>query len=198
MSKIKLNKSSLSQGQKDLKNYKQFLPSLDLKRKKILIEKNKVVAEIAKIKNNIIIIKKQIGERLPMLASTELPLKDLLKIQAINTGVENIVGVKLPTFKNIEFAVTEYTYFNSPFWLEYFIANAKKLIELNIQLQMGEQRVNLLEKSLQTVTQRKNLFEKVLIPKTITDIRTIMIFLADNERAAIVRSKITKNKRKLK
>jgi V/A-type H+-transporting ATPase subunit D len=39
-----------------------------------------------------------------------------------------------------------------------------------------------------------NLFEKVLIPKAEQNIRKIVIFLSDQERAAVVRSKIAKNK----
>jgi V/A-type H+-transporting ATPase subunit D len=45
------------------------------------------------------------------------------------------------------------------------------------------------------VSQRVNLFEKVLIPDAKGDIARIQIFLSDVERAAVVTSKIAKAKR---
>ena len=47
---------------------------------------------------------------------------------------------------------------------------------------------------MRKVTQRVNLFEKVLIPRTREQIRRIRIYLSDAERAAVVRSKIAKRK----
>jgi V/A-type H+-transporting ATPase subunit D len=44
------------------------------------------------------------------------------------------------------------------------------------------------------VSQRVNLFEKVLIPNARRDIARIKIFLSDIERAAVVTSKIAKSK----
>ncbi len=48
---------------------------------------------------------------------------------------------------------------------------------------------------MRTVTQRVNLFDKVLIPQTRENIKRIRIALSDAERAAVVRSKIAKKKR---
>jgi V/A-type H+/Na+-transporting ATPase subunit D len=39
-----------------------------------------------------------------------------------------------------------------------------------------------------------NLFEKVVIPQTIENIRRIQIFIADQQTAAVVRGKISKKK----
>ncbi|MCK5553153.1 MAG: V-type ATP synthase subunit D, partial [Deltaproteobacteria bacterium] len=58
-----------------------------------------------------------------------------------------------------------------------------KVIELQYQL---------LERELTKIVQRVNLFEKVLIPAAKENIKYIQTFLADSERAAVVRSKITK------
>ena len=46
------------------------------------------------------------------------------------------------------------------------------------------------------MTQRTNLFEKILIPRARENIRKIQIHLADADRAAVVRSKITKGIRR--
>jgi V/A-type H+-transporting ATPase subunit D len=49
--------------------------------------------------------------------------------------------------------------------------------------------------AVQKITQRVNLFDKMLIPRTRENIRKIGIFLADSERAAVVRAKIAKSRR---
>jgi V/A-type H+-transporting ATPase subunit D len=51
--------------------------------------------------------------------------------------------------------------------------------------------------AVRRVTQRVNLFEKVLIPNAKRNIARIQIFLSDVERAAVVTSKIAKGKRAL-
>jgi len=59
-------------------------------------------------------------------------------------------------------------------------------------VQVTAERVRLLEVAARKVTQRTNLFEKILIPRAQGNIRKIRIYLADADRASVVRSKITK------
>jgi V/A-type H+-transporting ATPase subunit D len=49
--------------------------------------------------------------------------------------------------------------------------------------------------AVRRITQRVNLFEKVLIPQTRENIRRINVYLGDAERAAVVGAKIAKRKR---
>jgi V/A-type H+-transporting ATPase subunit D len=63
---------------------------------------------------------------------------------------------------------------------------------LRVRVDIAEQRTDALAVALRRVTQRVNLFDKVLIPRAEENIRRIMIFLSDQERAAVVRSKIAK------
>ena len=60
--------------------------------------------------------------------------------------------------------------------------------------QVADRRVALLDVAARRIAQRVNLFEKVLIPRADASIRKIVIFLSDQERAAVVRSKIAKRK----
>ncbi|MEM6429093.1 MAG: V-type ATP synthase subunit D, partial [Deinococcota bacterium] len=48
--------------------------------------------------------------------------------------------------------------------------------------------------AVKRTTQRVNLFDKVLIPNAQETIRRIQIFLADADRAAVVRAKLAKQK----
>lgn len=194
---IKLNKASLSLEQRNLKNYQRFLPSLELKRKKLLSERSRVDTQISELKQKEKALENSVQNDLPMVVGAMNIIKNLIQIKEISIAEENIVGVQLPVVKAIVFNSMDYVYFNTPQWFEKLIGVLYEKIELQLRFQVALDRQRLLAKSIQTVTQRKNLFEKVLIPKALNNIRLIQIFLADNERAAVVRSKIAKKKRLL-
>ncbi len=198
MAQIKLNKASLSLEQKNLKNYQRFLPSLELKRKKLLSERGRVDTQVNELRQKKEALEHSIQNDLPMVASTMNILSKLIEIKEIAIAEENIVGIKLPVLRTIIFYPIDYVYFNTPQWFERLITVLTEKIELQLRLQIAIERQRRLAKSIQTVTQRKNLFEKILIPKALNNIRLIQIFLADNERAAVVRSKIAKKKRILR
>jgi V/A-type H+-transporting ATPase subunit D len=70
-----------------------------------------------------------------------------------------------------------------------------RMLELQVRLAVQQRRAARLDAAVRKVTQRVNLFEKVLIPRARDNIRRIRIYLGDAERAAVVRSKIAKRKR---
>jgi V/A-type H+/Na+-transporting ATPase subunit D len=74
------------------------------------------------------------------------------------------------------------------------VACLKEVITYRIRLQVYRQRVTRMHAAVRRVTQRVNLFEKVLIPNAKQSIARIEIFLSDVERAAVVTSKIAKAK----
>lgn len=195
MSQLKLNKSSLSIEQKNLKNYQKYLPSLELKRRKLLSVKSGTESAYHDIKKTEQELKNRVLYHLPMVSEHLNDFGSLLEIDEIDIQYENVVGTMLPNFRTIHFKVNEYSFFNTPHWIEPLIEILKQQIETELRLRVLEYRLRTLNQAIQTVTQRKNLFEKVLIPRSLTHIRMIQIFLSDNERAAVVRSKIAKKKR---
>ena len=70
------------------------------------------------------------------------------------------------------------------------------MVEQKTRVQVAADRVRLLEQAVRKVTQRLNLFEKILIPTAKENIKKIQIYLADAERAIVVNSKITKTIRR--
>jgi len=64
-----------------------------------------------------------------------------------------------------------------------------------LRLRVYRERVKRMKGAVRRVSQRVNLFEKVLIPNARSNIARIKIFLSDIERAAVVTSKIAKAKR---
>ena len=61
----------------------------------------------------------------------------------------------------------------------------KSYISLKEEISVIDERKTLLEKELKEVSIRVNLFEKVLIPRSIQTIKKIKIFLGDQQLAAV-------------
>jgi V/A-type H+-transporting ATPase subunit D len=82
-----------------------------------------------------------------------------------------------------------------PQWVDRAIDLLGQMLELKVRQQIERVRLERLDEALQKTTQRLNLFDKVLIPRTESNIRRIRIALSDAERAGVVRAKIAKGKR---
>jgi V/A-type H+-transporting ATPase subunit D len=195
MAKVSLSKSSLSAQSQLLKSYQQFLPSLDLKRKQLMGERARIQAEQRDIAGEMDALRARVAESLPMLANREVDLNDLVRIDRLELGRENVMGTWLPTLADLHLEVHPYGYLAKPHWVEPVVAAVTEMARLRVRLLLAERRKELLERAVRTVTQRVNLFDKVLIPRTRDNIKRIRIALSDAERAAVVRSKIAKKKR---
>ena len=92
--------------------------------------------------------------------------------------------------------VAEYSMLAKPHWVDMLVEQLKQMVEQKTRIEVAAERVRLIEQAERKITQRVNLFDKILIPTAKKNIKKIQIYLADAERAAVVRSKITKRKRK--
>jgi len=194
MARLQLSKSSLSREQKNLATYKKFLPSLDLKRQQLMAERVKAARVLAATHEEIEALRAEVGRKLRMLSNTAVDLSDLATLKTVRIGSENVVGTRLPKLEAIEVEVRPYALMAKPHWVDAVAAVMHDMLELRIRTQVEERRLALLEAAVRTITQRVNLFDKVLIPNTERNIKKIGIFLADAEKAAVVRSKISKRK----
>ena len=195
MPRLQLSKSSLSREGANLKTYKQFLPSLDLKRQELMIQRAKANKALAQTKQNLEQITSTMAEEIPMLSNEKVDLTDLVTLMKVDLGKENIMGAHLPLLNSVEVEVREYSFLAKPLWVEGVVAKLKELLRMQIQLQVEEQRLKLLNAAVRTITQRVNLFDKVLIPRAQKNIKRIKIYLSDAERAGVINAKLAKNKR---
>ncbi len=196
MARLALNKSSLTRQTKQLKSYKEFLPSLDLKRRQLIAEQAKARKRVAEIDSRLKALLPQIGEQLPMLSNESVELTDIVTVAGVELAEENVVGTWLPTLKTAQFDVRDYALLGKPHWVDRVVESLKAALELRLERQVAEQRLARLDKAVRIITQRVNLFDKVLIPRTQAHIKKIRIFLSDGERAAVVRSKLAKAKKR--
>jgi V/A-type H+-transporting ATPase subunit D len=196
MTKLALSKSGLQKQREDMRLYERVLPSLDLKRMQISGELKRARQQLAEAEAEVEKLNDRVAEQLPMLANREIDVAGLVQVESFRIEEENLVGVKLPKLGEIKCQVAEYSLLAKPHWVDMLVEQIKQMVEQKTRVQVAVERVRLLERAKRKITQRVNLFDKILIPTAKKNIQKIQIYLADAERAAVVRSKITKRMRK--
>ena len=194
MARLQLNKSSLARETRNLRTYERFLPSLDLKRQQLMAERAKAARTLAGTNREILDLKRKVGRQLPMLANVNVDLSDLATVTEAAIETENLVGTHLPRLERVEVRIRPYALLSKPHWVDTAADLLRDMLRLRVRLQVEEQRVALLDQAVKTITQRVNLFDKVLIPRAKANIKRIRIYLSDEQMAAVVRSKISKRK----
>jgi V/A-type H+-transporting ATPase subunit D len=197
VAKLQLNKSSLSKEQKNLRTYRQFLPSLDLKRQELMRQQANAKKALRETEDEINKLLKQAGDEMPMLSNERIDLNELVKVTNVKITTENIMGASLPVLENLEIKKRDYSFLAKPHWVDGVAERLKDLLTLKIRCQIEKRRLELLNHAVKIITQRVNLFEKVLIPRAQKNIKRIKIYLSDTERANIVIAKVAKKKRQI-
>jgi V/A-type H+-transporting ATPase subunit D len=195
MATLSLNKSSLQQQRGKLGLFERFLPSLDLKRQQLTAEYKKSVQVLAEAEQGAGKASRSLTGLLPILGSATMKLSGLVRIRRIDIGEEDVLGVRLPALKSVEFVTADYSLLATPFWIDDLVTCLKEVATYRIRLHVYRERAARMQSAVRRITQRVNLFDKVLIPNAKRDIARIQIFLSDVARAAVVTSKIAKGKR---
>jgi V/A-type H+-transporting ATPase subunit D len=194
MSRLALNKSSLSRQTKQLKSYREYLPALDLKRRQLIMEHNKARRALAELEQRLAKFTPQVAETLPMLANERIDLKGLARITDVTLAQENVMGTWLPKIAEVQIEVHDYAMLGKPHWVDRLVVFLRQILRLKAEIEIAKRREALLAQAVRIITQRVNLFDKVLIPRTQANIQKIRIYLSDAERAAVVTAKIAKQK----
>jgi len=199
MPAVKLTKNELKKQKDALKRFQRYLPTLMLKKQQLQMVIQKVEQQIRQLEQEQQEIIKRIEQWIAVFGENAvLPkirsLQELIIVKRVEREMGNIAGVSIPVFREIEFEHIEYDLLRTPFWVDRAIETLKELGRLDAEISTLEKQRNLLQKELRTTSQRVNLFEKVKIPEAKSNIRKIQIYLGDQQTAAVVRGKISKNK----
>ncbi len=106
----------------------------------------------------------------------------------------NVAGVNVPLLAGVRLAPQTIDYFATPAWLDDALAVLGELTRLRAEMRVLERQRDLLGEELRLTSQRVNLFEKVMIPRALDNIRVIRIALGDAQTAAVARAKLAKSK----
>lgn len=194
MARLALNKSSLARETSQLAEYRRFLPSLELKRLQIMAERAKARERAAKLDAAYETEFDTLSHTLPMLANRNVPLEGLVSLKTVVKGEQNLSGTILPTLDDIEVETQPYSRLARPHWVDPYVKGMQDLLRLKIERDIAKERIERLIEAEAVISRRVNLFEKVLIPQAEKNIKKIRMALADAERDAVVRAKISKRK----
>lgn len=193
--KIKYTRTELKLQRDKLSRFNRYLPTLKLKQQQ-------VQASILQTRQELNKTRQAVDETQRVISAYEglfndvagLNLAQLAEPEHIDTTKHSIAGVYVPQFKTIHFPKTHFSLFATAPWVDRALADRKKLNRQTAELNILQECLDLLVAELKKVMQRVNLFEKVMIPQTLENIRRIRIALGDQMTAGVARAKIAKAK----
>ena len=194
MSKLKLTKGELKKQRDSLEQFRHYLPTLQLKKQQLQMK----IAEAQKEDDGKQVSLEEeelyLSQWAGLFADSGVDLLELIKPARVLVEMANIAGANVPVLKEITFPEMDYDFYATPFWYESGILNTRDLVTLLIELRVINKRIEILSHELRVTTQRVNLFEKVKIPECRDNIRTIRIYLGDQQAIAVGISKVAKKK----
>lgn len=193
MAKVRLTKNELKKQKDDLQRFTRYLPTLELKKKQLLLEIAKIQNKVEQIESEMEKTDKEVAAWAAVFAE-DIDLDELIAVKDINTSSGNIAGIDIPVFESVEFEEIEIDLFNTPLWVDSGTEVVRSQIEKRAALQVAKKQEEIIREELRITIQRIKLFEEVKIPQAKENIRTIQIFLADQQTAEVVRGKIAKAK----
>ncbi len=196
MAKVKLTKTALKQQRDNLKQFLRFLPTLQLKKQQLQMEMRLCLDQIARNEERERESKEEIASWIGFFGPEKdaMRVADAVRIREVDTEILNIAGVEVPHFLGVKFEDRPYDLFEEDLWFDDAVAAVRKIVELRIERDIIRRQFELIRQELRVTTQRVNLFEKVKIPESRENIRTIQIYLGDMDTSAVARSKIAKKK----
>lgn len=196
MADFKMTKNGLRDQQHLLAQLEKYLPTLQLKKSllqtQVMLSKNRISRLMEEHDKR----KMEVSDFSYLLTSKyEKEFFSYIQIKHVQKSYENIAGVELPELEKVVFRQSDYNLLETPVWFDAALEKVQSMIHSKERVNVEEEKKRSLEKELKEVSIRVNLFEKILIPRTLGIIKKIKIFLGDQELAAISQAKVAKLKK---
>ena len=193
--KIKYTRTELKQQRDALKRFERYLPTLKLKQQQVqgsIVQTHQELRDMeGKVRSTESAISKYDGLYNDVAGAN---FRKMATPDEVKTTTHSIAGVYVPRFKQIIFQDHDYSLFGTAPWVDKALADLRRLNRQTAELGILQECLDLLLAELKKVMQRVNLFEKVMIPNTLENIRRIRIALGDQMTAGVARAKIAKAK----
>lgn len=194
MAKIRFSKGELKKQRDALKQYRRYLPTLQLKKQQIQMEILRQHTVLQERQEKLAVAVADAVRWTGLLSEKNTFNNEWVRPKHVSKSFKNIAGVELPVFEKCEFDRAEYDLFTTPLWVDAAIEELKAIASLREEMKVLEEGVAVLRQELRVTTQRVNLFEKVKIPEAEEAIRRIKIYIGDQMANAVGRSKAAKRK----
>lgn len=194
MAKIRFSKGELKKQRDALKQYRRYLPTLQLKKQQIQMEILRQHTMLQERQKKLDMVMNDAAKWAGLLSEKGIFDNRWTRPKHVLKDSKNIAGVDLSVFEKCEFDAAEYDLFITPLWVDTAIEELKAITSLREEMKVLEEGVAVLRQELRVTTQRVNLFEKVKIPEAEEAIRRIKIYIGDQMANAVGRCKIAKRK----
>lgn len=195
MAEVRLTKNDLRAQQYRLTQLEKYLPTLQLKKAMLQAEVNEARIQIDNLEDAYQDRRSSVEEECSLLTeNSHLNPVHFAEVAKVEKRIDNIAGVEVPTFVGVIFKDVPYALFDTPMWVDGVIGNLRELVKAREEVKVAEEKKEALEKELREVSIRVNLFEKILIPRALRNIKRIKVFLGDQQLAAVSQAKAAKAK----
>jgi V/A-type H+-transporting ATPase subunit D len=196
---VKLTKTELRLQQLKLGQLQKYLPTLQLKKAMLQMEVNSAQLEIDRLVQQFQLLEEKVARYAALFTDRNaVDLFASVQVKEVVKSYENVAGVDIPVFEKVLFHPPGYALFDTPVWMESAMWGVKEVISAREEVKVGEEKKRALEKELREVSIRVNLFEKIMIPRALGNIKKIKIFLGDQQLAAVSQAKVSKGKIQLR
>lgn len=193
--KIKLTRPELKRHRDMLARFERYLPMLKLKQQQLQLTMRDVNIQRRQVQQQTQAARARFEPYQQVLADLAgVDVRKLASPVKVVVTHDNIAGVSIPIFQEVEFAGVSYSLFATPAWVDRAIMDLRDVNRHVAHLAVLDQQFELLSRELTKIIQRVNLFEKIKIPESREAIRVIRIKLGDEMTAGVGRAKIAKNK----
>ena len=193
--KIKLTRPELKRQRDALERFERYLPMLKLKQQQLQLTVREVRQELSRLRSAVEQAEGRFARYGTILRDLSgVNVRQLAKVEQVRTSTKNVAGVRVPLFEDASFPAADYSLFATPPWVDKALADLREISRECAEMDVVQQRHDLLVRELNRIIQRVNLFEKVKIPETRDNIRRIRIHLGDEMTASVCRAKIAKEK----
>lgn len=193
MAKVKHTKNALKAQRDALRRYTRFLPTLQLKKQQLQIEVWNLEAELATKEKQLEKLNHDLKSWIDLF-SEPFDFESHVKISNLKFGEGNIAGVSVPILESVEFENIVPDLMKTRAWIDDGIRALKRVVQLKLERDTLMTQYERVSYELRVTNQRVNLFEKIKIPECKENIKTIQVFLGDEQIAAVARAKTAKNK----
>ena len=200
MAAVKLTKNELKAQKDHLKQFQRYLPTLQLKKQQLQTVIMQINAELEKKEAERVEMIGDLDDWVAVFTENTLfeepkRIEHLVQPDKVLCDEDNVAGVTIPVFRELTFREIEYEVEDYPLWVDTALVKLREIARLDAIVKVMRRQSELLGRELRSTSQRVNLFEKVKIPEAKENIRTIGIYLGDQQTSAVVRGKIAKKKR---
>lgn len=191
---MKLTKNELRAQQNRLKQLEKYLPTLQLKKAMLQVEVNDARSEIAEFEREQQQQQQKVERYSALLSERSIEPEKVAKVETVKKRYENIAGVEVPYFEEAVFFEYSYSLFDTSPWTDAVVAGIRDLVVCRLKIDTAHEKKKALEEEFREVSIRVNLFEKILIPRALRNIKKIKVFLGDQQLAAVSQAKVAKRK----